>query len=471
MVALLLLLLLSASEAAAQRIDTLALRAHTRFLADDLLQGRGTGTPGERLAALYIESQLRKLGVNPVNGTYQQAVPLKVATILAATMAIRSGAVSAQVPEHSFIVSMGGADSFRDFEGRTVFAGTLERAHALAAADLRDRVIVTAGSLGAAAAQLVPRWLEAGAAGLVVLVPDSAQFEMFARSRGAARFFVDAPVHEPVWQSALPTVIAGPQIAHMLLRDPNTHVAVTLKTETQAVRASNVIGVIPGTDPVLRSEYVLYTAHYDHLGIAAPDQRGDSIYNGFSDNAAGVAMLLAIAQELVRKPSARSVAFLFFTGEERGLLGSAYYTARPLIALEKTAAVLNLDAGAPPAPPVEWRLAGGTANTIGLVAREVAGRHAWKMELSDATPNSDYWPFHARGLPAVFLIPGNQWENVTTAQRTALRARWDRYHRADDEWAEDFPFRGLQRYAELALELGTTLADRPERPTFRAANR
>jgi Zn-dependent M28 family amino/carboxypeptidase len=319
----------------------------------------------------------------------------------------------------------------------------------------------------------------------VLLVPDSAQFDLFARSRGEARYYLAGPIDEPIWQSALPVIIGGPALSRVLISHIpdalgrlarsgsfapiplNQSVSTELHTTTEVVNATNVIGVIPGRDPRLSREYVVFTAHYDHLGISTPDARGDSIYNGFSDNAAGVAMLLAIAQQLKRQPPARSVAFVFFTAEERGLLGSTYFASQPAFPLENTVAVINLDGGAPPAAPIEWRLAGGASNTIGETARTIATSRRWKLDLSEASPNSDYWAFHARRVPAVFLIPGAQWEGVSATQRDALRARWDRYHRADDEWHNDFPFRGLQRYAQFALAIGQALAETPQLPRMR----
>jgi Zn-dependent M28 family amino/carboxypeptidase len=228
---------------------------------------------------------------------------------------------------------------------------------------------------------------------------------------------------------------------------------------TDAVDGSNIVALVPGSDPRLRDEYVLYTAHYDHLGVGLPEN-GDSIYNGFSDNAAGVAMLLSIAERIRRDPPARSIAFAFFTGEERGLLGSSFFAAFPTLPLERVRAVINLDGGAPPVPPVSWRIAGGKGSELGLLAAAVAERYGWTANLTGSRANSDHWPFLARGVPAIFVIPGNEWENTTAAERDALRERFDRYHRPDDEWREDFPFAGLGRYATYALEIGLEVANR-----------
>jgi Zn-dependent M28 family amino/carboxypeptidase len=191
-----------------------------------------------------------------------------------------------------------------------------------------------------------------------------------------------------------------------------------------------------------------------------PASGGDSIYNGFSDNAAGVAMLLAIARVFAGDPPGPAVLFLFLTGEERGLLGASHAAAAPPVALDRIIALINLDAGAPPAPPISWRIAGGEGLALGRLAADVAARQGWTATLSAASPNSDYWPFLRRGVPAIFLIPGAEWEGVTPAERDALRQRWDRYHRPDDEWAPDFPFPGLARYADFALRVGRAAAER-----------
>jgi hypothetical protein len=474
-IALSLLLLLPAVSSA-QQIDTLALRAHTRFLAHDSLLGRGTGTPGEQIAARYIESQLRRLGVAAPAGGHRQPVPLRQATIDSARIVLRRSSDSTVYTGSDFLMNPGGERSFQGFTAPALLVGTTEHARALPTATIAGHVLIVLGTLGAEADSLVPRWLSAGVRGVIMLVPDSASFQLFERSRGEARYFIAAPVDEPVWQSSLPIVIGSPALARGLLADAGPVLArlagnesfppvplqksvqLTVHTTIGTVSAHNILGVIPGHDPRLREQYVIYTAHYDHLGISTPDARGDSIYNGFSDNAAGVAMLLAIAQEMMRTPPARSVGFLFLTGEERGLLGSTYYAFNPRIPLERTVAVINLDAGAPPAPPQDWRLAGGANNRLGALAQQVAARYGWRVELSAASPNSDYWPFHKRGIPAVFIIPGSRWEGVSNSERDALRARWDRYHRADDEWSDQFPFAGLQRYAQFALELGRAAA-------------
>lgn len=467
----------------AQTIDTLAIRGHTRFLAHDLLAGRGTGSTGDHLAAAYIESQLVRLGLEPLAGdtSYLLPVPLRAAIIGAETRAtlVRSGREVQFRNEHDFVVNTGGPCAFRDFAGRVIIAGApasaLDALRALPGG-FRGAVIAVTAPLAAAAPTLVPALIEGGASGVVVLVGDSAQFDLFVRSRGDRRFFVNVPGLDPVWQPELPVILAGPALTRALLVESGVTAAllrgeagapaqalgrelrVHITARIEDVAAANVAGVLPGADAARRNEYIVYSAHFYHLGISVPDAAGDSIYNGFSDNAAGVGMLLAIAEALRESPPPVSVVFLFVTGEERGLLGATYAAARPPFPLERIRALINLDAGAPPAAPVSWRIAGGAGLPLGETAAEVARAAGWTATLSGASPNSDYWPFLARGVPAVFIIPGGEWENVTAEQRDALRRRWDRYHQPGDHWAHDFPFAGLGRYAEYALRLGLAIA-------------
>jgi hypothetical protein len=454
----------------AQTIDTLALRAHTRYLASDQLAGRGTATEGERLAAAYIVTQLERLGLEPLGDKFLQPIPLYRVFVSPDTrITVRRGADSVSFQHgRDFVLAPGARDAYRSFAGDAVLVGIADQAARIPAATLRGRVPVVFGSLSEIA-RLLPAWREAGVGGVILAVPDSAQFDFIAHSSATDRFFVDADVDDPIWQSRLPAAIVGPAVLGALFSsglpaslpdEPSalgSSVRADVVNRTEAAPASNVLAVVPGSDPALRNDYVVYTAHYDHLGIGPPDERGDTIYNGFSDNAAGVAMLLAIADAMRASPPARSVAFLFFTGEERGLLGSSYYASHPRVPLERTTAVINLDAGAPPAPPISWRIAGDSI-PIGALARDVARRRGWTALLSPASPNSDYWPFVKRGVDAIFIVPGTEWENTTTEQRNALRRRWDRYHAASDEWAPDFPFSGLARYAEFALDVGLAAA-------------
>jgi hypothetical protein len=473
---------LAAAGAAQPAVDTLALRGHTRFLADDLLLGRGTGTEGERLAAAYIASQAERLGLAPLPGagSFLLPVPLQRVHVGAGTqLVVRRDADSVVFAHGSgFIVNTGARGAFRDFSGRALFLGTPAHASRLIARErsLAGRVAVFLGPLGPNAIDVIPALTQAGAAGLVLLVPDQAQYDLFVRSRGPTRYLVDGDVDDPVWQPSLPVLIAGPALTGMLMagvalpqappeRGPEravelgSTVTVRIRASFEAVPSANVAAMLPGADPAHRDRYIAYTAHFDHLGISSPDAGGDSIYNGFSDNAAGVAMLLAIAEALRGSPPPHSTLFLFTTGEERGLLGSSWLASAPPLPLDRITALINLDAGAPPAPPVSWRIAGGDS-PLGGIADSVAAARGWSTLAGAASPNSDHWPFLRRGVPAIFIIPGDEWEDTSPGERDALRRRWDRYHQPGDHWHPDFPFAGLGRYADFALEVGLAAARR-----------
>lgn len=448
-------------------IDTLALRAHTYFLAHEALQGRGTGTRGADVAALYLASQCRRLGLPPVGRDYFQHVPLERARVLATTRLTLSAAARERAYDYpaDFVPNIGSKRTLVGFEGPAIYVGDLDETSrdALDPLPLEGGVAVT---LGVPDPDATARLAARGVAGLVHLVGDGRALDAYHRSRGPYRLYHSDSTIQSSFLPPLPSVLAGPAIAGGLLagtpllagrdmapRPLHARVGVTIDLASEPVDAANVVCLLHGTASTA-DQAIALTAHYDHLGVGVPDERGDSVYNGFSDNAAGVAMVLAVAAALRDRWPARSVLLLFFTGEEAGLLGSDYYVARPLWPLDRTRAVINLDAGAPPAPPVTWRLAGVDSSGLGATALAAAAAHGWTVTTSPPRPNSDYFPFVRVGVPAVFIIPGaGPYEGLTADSSDALRRRWDRYHEPDDEWAEDFPFGGLRRYASYVLSL------------------
>lgn len=449
------------------RIDTTAIRGYTRFLADDDLAGRATGSPGGDIAAVYIAAACTGLGLAPVGGTYFQNVALEEASISTDGTEFTvtgSAGVRAFAYPRSFLPNAGLAPP-AGFAGPAMYGATSD--------DLLAGGLVLSGAVavvGGALARDDDDSLKArGAVGLVQLVLDKGQYLLYMRSRGDSRLRLADSSIARSFSSSLPSIVAGPDLSRRLLNGlpisskatalPDS-VAVRVAFDGRPLNARNVACLLPGTDPRLKDTAVVYTAHYDHLGVGIPDDRGDSIYNGFSDNAAGVAMLLSIAQAFSVRGNRplHSVLFLFFTGEEQGLLGSDYHVARPLWPLARIKGVINLDAGAPPGRPWNWRLAGGDRTALGTLARDVAAEHGWSATTSPATPNSDYFPFARLGVPAVFIVPGNgPYQGLTADSSLALRRRWDHYHDPADEWAADFPFAGLGRYAEYAFYIGRAM--------------
>jgi len=448
-------------------LDTLAIRAHTHFLAHDLLEGRGTGSRGARIAATYIAAQCRALGLLPVAGSYLQEVPLEEARVLDGTAlrAVAPGMVASFSYPRDFTPNVGTAATVVGFAGEAFFVGSGREVEqgGLGDRDVSGRVAVTLGPLRGPAADTLKR---RGLAGMIHLVATDEAYQLYARSRGATRLYHADPEVRSSFLPELPSVIAGPSVARALLaelagqsvaeaalRPLAWTVDVNIALERGPLEARNAACVLPGSEPGARDTAIVFSAHYDHLGIGAPDEHGDSVFNGFSDNAAGVAMLLAIADHLVRGGPLRHTAmFLFPSGEERGLLGSDYYVARPLWPLDRTAAVINLDAGAPPGRLTSWHLAGARGTELGDLAVLVARQRGWAVETSAARPNSDYYPFAREGVGALLIIPGQApYEGLSEDSSTTIRRRWEHYHEPADEWDEEFPFGGLARYAEYAL--------------------
>jgi hypothetical protein len=469
-------------------IDSMAIRAHTYFLTHDLLEGRGTGRRGHDVAALYLATAAQELGlVGAAGGSFFQTVPLVEAAIdtaltqLAVTVeAPVGGAVREFATPTGFVPHVGTTSTLVPFSGGLAYVGSAEDALAnpgrLPA--LAGRVALIRGAFGAAVA-LGDTLRARGASGAIQLIDNADQYQLYVRSRGPSRLSI-APEALALssWIPNIPSVIASPELTQVLAPDlpaPGTErdrpfvldgrrIDVRIGTHVRRVMSQNVAALLPGADRARRGQYVVYTAHLDHLGIGIPDARGDSIYNGFSDNAVGCAMLLAVAEAMAHGPRpARSVLFLFMTGEERGLLGSDYFAAHPLVPPESIAAAINLDAGAPPAPNTSWVLAGGNRSTLGEFAAEVARRSGWTATSVAPSPNSDYFPLLRIGVPAVFLIPGpDPFEGLAAEASQALSRRWGGHgHQPADEWAPDFQFSGLVRYADYAYRLGMAAATGP----------
>jgi hypothetical protein len=477
---------------AAPPIDSMALRAHTYYLTHDLLEGRGTGRRGADVAALYLAAEAERLGLRGAgtDGDFYQPVPVVEATVDSTRTTLALTAPDGRRQEFSygssFIPNVGTPVTLVPFSGELVFVGSAQDVLAAPARlpSLSGRVVVLAGMFGAqiaAADTLRSR----GASGVIHLVGGAEAFQLYVRSRGPSRMSL-APEAGAIssFIPNIPAVIAGPALERAVLSGLGDSVPagsrpgrpivvagwraeVRIGVTVRSVPARNVAALLPGADPTRASETVIYTAHYDHLGISTPDEHGDSIYNGFSDDAAGAAMLLAVAEAMLEgtRP-ARSVLFLFLTGEERGLLGSDFYAAHPLVPASRTVAGINLDAGAPPAPSVTWRIAGGDSSTFGAVAVAVARHAGWEAQSAPASPNSDYFPLLRIDIPAVFLVPGpGAFEGMSSEASDALRRRWDHYHQAGDNWYPDYPYSGLVRYADYAYRLGMEAAAGP-RPTM-----
>jgi hypothetical protein len=460
---------------AAQAIDTLALESHAWFLSHDLLEGRHPASRGERVAANYLISRLRALGLGPLpSADYRLPVPLTAVDVDLdrAHLRLSGHGGSRAVRPPDFYHRGGGRVAFRDFEGPLLFAGAASGAlDALEGRDLTGAVVVLTPPWSGLT-EVEPELIRRGAAGAIQLIPDGTFYGRLRIVRGPTRYFLPDEVEDPANQSRLPSVIGGPELIAALgledetASDDELESAYSLGIEaeldlpftTEDRTGYNVAGFVPGADPALRDEFVVYVAHYDHIGYGQPTA-GDSLWNGFIDNAAGSSTLLEAARVLAADPPARSVAFLWVTAEEQGLLGANWFVHEPPFPLERIRAVLNIDGGAPPAPPTEWGIVGADASWAGETARRVVEERGWSVTTAGIGPQSDHWPFAQAGVAATMLFPGSTLEGLSEEEAQALTERWLHPHTPDDEWSQDFPFSGLERYAELALEIGRALAE------------
>jgi Zn-dependent M28 family amino/carboxypeptidase len=240
----------------------------------------------------------------------------------------------------------------------------------------------------------------------------------------------------------------------------------------QVITSHNVVGRLEGARRP--NETVIYSAHWDHFGIVAPDARGDRINNGAVDNATGTAALMEIGRAFARgKRPDRSIVFLAVTAEERGLLGSEYYAANPLYPLATTVGVLNMDSLSPWGPTRDFSMAGSAK--LELLDLLIADAKAWDRHYSpDPKPEagsffrSDHFPFAKRGVPAVSFDSGEDWVDGGVAAGKAAADDYleHRYHQPADEWNAKWPFTGMHRDLELLFKVGVDLANSNQWPDW-----
>jgi Zn-dependent M28 family amino/carboxypeptidase len=235
--------------------------------------------------------------------------------------------------------------------------------------------------------------------------------------------------------------------------------------DAQVITSKNVIAMREGSQHP--DQYVVYSGHWDHLGIGLPDAKGDRIYNGAVDNATGIAALLELARVYAAAPAPqRSVLFLAVTAEEKGLLGSEYYASNPVYPLAKTVGVINMDALSPFGKARDFTISGSAK--LDLLDRLTAKAKQAGLSFSpDPKPEaghffrSDHFPFAKRGVPAISFGSGEHWEQggVAAGKKEAERYVKENYHQPSDEWHAEWTFEGMARDLGILYAVGRELAD------------
>jgi Zn-dependent M28 family amino/carboxypeptidase len=513
-------LALAAPLASAPRVLEAPLRAHLSLLADDLFEGRGTGQRGGALTVRYLETQLKVLGLEPAaGGDYLQRVEVVGARLDAAVSWLRFRSPAgelAPVLMDDLVMATGQARPEVAVEAEVVFVGfgieaPAERWDDYKGADLSGKLLLMLVNEPPPSAEeprrfdgpnltYFGRWIwkfeeaaRRGAAGvLLVHTAEGASYPWSVVTtgfRGEKFRLADGPEGTPLqgWVTeafARKLVAAGGQELDALrvraLRRDFRPVALGVTGVgrlTSAVRRfdqENVAGVVRGADPALAGEAVVYSAHWDHFGVA-----GGKLFNGAVDNASGCAALLAMAQAAAASPARRSQLFLFTFGEEQGLLGALAWVRRPPWPLARTVADLNLESLNWVGPSRDIEFLGGERSTLLQTGREVAARAGLVLRPPEPDPaglyfRSDHFPFALAGIPAVspgFSMVGQRdYLEAPEASRAKAALNVKRYHTEQDDYDPAWDLRGMVQQAQFILDLGRAVADAPGRPAWVTAS-
>jgi Zn-dependent M28 family amino/carboxypeptidase len=500
-------------------IEGSRIRTQTRFLANDLMEGRGVGTRGDRLATEYLATQLELFGVKPAgdNGTFYQHVPLVgVETQLDSSLSLsgKKGSVDFRWLDE-FVGVTERQEPQVEFDTEVVFAG-----HGITApefgwddyqgVDVRGKAVVVFTNeppstdpkfFGGPALTYYGRWtykyenaLRKGAlACLIIHTTPTAGYgwEVLRSSAHEDPQVKLAPGEASLALAGWMTQEAGSKLAAAagltvedLLASADkkgfrafplgVRIHGQIHSRIRPVETRNVAGLIPGSDPSHRDEVVVYTAHWDHLGIGEAIN-GDRIYNGAVDNATGCAMILEIAHAwsaLQQKPP-RSALFLFFTAEEAGLRGATYYAQHPLVPPGKTAFGINIDAFYPAGRTRDIVTLGADRTTALPLVERTAKQFGLTIH-GDPRPEqgsyyrSDHFALAHVGIPAISLKPGTELEGRDPDAATAIFRDYNtkRYHQPGDEFQNDWDFSGLEQGARFAFTLGVAVAEEEAFPTW-----
>lgn len=460
-----LMVVLAPGALLAQAPDAARLMQHLSVLAADSMEGRAPGTRGHSAAATYIERELRALGVDggAADGTYRLRLPTHRVNVDFGATVLRfsGGSVSAadSLDARSFHLSGRSVAAYRSFAGPARWLGNA--AEAGAALDRGKTMSTAVAVLVAGGAPLEPvlaRLHNAGAVGAVVLVRDSARYAALREGRGLARHFLE-PTSTADPAGSIPLVIVGPAGSDRIrlgIGSAGVQMELRLVASTTPIEAWNVVGRVRGTDARRRDSTVVFMAHYDHIGLAELRTR-DRVYNGLVDNATGVAALLEIARLVKARPLPWSAVFLFLTLEEEGSLGSQHHLVADNALATRTVAAINLDHPPALAPPVHWYLETNDSS-VARAGRAAASALGSEAESLPPQPTSDHWRFMQRGVPTAFIVPGDRWRGMSSAEIESATARWWRPHQLDDEWSPDFPVSGLAATVEFALRLAREMS-------------
>ncbi len=498
-------------------ISAARIAAHVRFLSDDLLEGRGPGTRGERLATLYIAAQFAQLGLEPLggDGAYYQKVPLVNLQTVAPSSLTISGRTLKLLDE--FVGLNHRHQPEATVEGEAIFVG-----HGIVApefgwndyqdANVKGKWVVLFTNeppstdpkfFGGPALTYYGRWTykfeeatRQGAAGCIIVHTDKTagySWTVVRNSWGGPNPEVElTPGEAALGFAGWVTEKAGDQIFAALGKTarealqmadtrgfravnlPRVRIQARVRTTITRFETHNVLARLPGRDPQLKDEAVLYTAHWDHLGIGTP-VNGDAIYNGAVDNATGCGILLETARAWTSfpQPPKRSIVFAAVAAEEGGLRGSEYYARYPAVPAGKTAVDLNYDGIFPFGRTSDVTLNGYERTTLKPLVEEAA--RSFQLTIKpDPQPGqghyyrSDHFSLARVGVPAFSLDVGTDYIGKPPGwgQKAFEEYNQKHYHQPSDEFDPKWDFSGLEELARFGFEIGRRVGELPQLPAW-----
>lgn len=511
--------------AASDAVTGEQLLADIKVLADDSLLGRGPGTLGEERTVAFLEAQFKALGLEPGNpdGSYRQNVPLVgITPDPRAELVVSKGGVSRTLKFKDDVVAWTKhvADSAAIAGSEMVFVGYGVEAPEFEWDDFKgldvkgktmvvlvnDPPLTDTTQFGGKAMTYYGRWTykyeqgqKHGAAAVLIVHETEPAGYPFAVVQGKTgeQFDLVTPdknlTRSPIegWitleQAEALFRLAGQDFGQLKAKAATRDFApvplglsasMTIRNRLRTVDSRNVVAKLTGSDPALKDEYIVYTAHWDHFGVGDP-VNGDSIYNGALDNASGTASLLALARgfKALPEPPKRSILFLAVTAEEQGLLGSQYYSVTPLYPLAKTAANINIDGLNLIGRTKDVTVIGMGASALDDYIRDAAQLQGRTIR-PDPEPEkgyyyrSDHFNFAKQGVPALYAESGIEVVGQPADYGIKMRQQYvaDDYHKPSDDVKADWVLDGAVEDIRLYLTVGYWLAQAGAFPEWRPGN-
>ncbi|KHS07138.1 peptidase M20 [Xanthomonas phaseoli pv. phaseoli] len=526
-VGLLAMAVSTALMAATPSFDGARISRDVKELASDAYEGRGPATAGEEKTIAYLSKQFAEAGLQPggdlANGkrAWTQAVPLRRADIVGTpTIAVQSAGqpqTLIQGKQIAIRAALDGSSTVEIANAPLVFVGYGVKAPErnwddFKGVDLKGKIAVVLindpdfetgkGDFDGAGMTYYGRWTykyeegaRQGALGVLVVhetAPASYGWDTVSSSNTNTMFDVvrDNPRSaHPTLEGWIQRDLATELFKHAgldfetLKKQAQTRgfkpvelkgqrLSASYQVKSDVITSHNVVARLEGSKHP--DETVIYSAHWDHIGVGKPDARGDTIFNGALDNASGTAALLELARGFAKGPTPeRSVVFLAVTAEEKGLLGSEFYASKPLYPLDTTVAVINMDGMNPFVPSRDFGIYGTAKLELLDQLKSVAAQSKLRYT-PDPKPQagyffrSDHFSFAKRGVPALSYAAGQDWEvgGVAAGKAAADDYTAKRYHQQGDEWKPDWTFAGAARDLGVLYALGQQLADSRQWPNW-----